>query len=118
MLIYILILLNVCLLVSGQLLFKLGFNRIGAFSLHTMITAFTQPLILGGLVLYVVATLLWFAILSRVQLSIAYPLQSMAYVFGLVASVLVLHEKVTPQNWIGTFVILVGVVLISWQAKL
>jgi len=118
MLVYALIALNVLTLVTGQVLFKLGLNRIGALTLHNLLAVFLSPYILVGLMLYVIGTLVWFAILSRIQLSIAYPLQSLAYVLGLIASVTILHEKVTPLNWIGTVVVLAGVVLISAQARL
>jgi len=116
--VYGLIFINIVTLVAGQTLFKLGFNKLGAFSLHTLVPAFLSPFILAGLALYVIATLLWFAILSRVQLSIAYPLQSLAYVLGLIVSVTILHERVTLLNWVGTGVILIGVVLLSVQARL
>lgn len=118
MIVYGFTVLNVVLLVTGQVLFKLGLNRIGALSLNNVFSVFLSPLIWTGLILYVVATLLWFAVLSRAQLSVVYPLQSLSYVLGLVASIVFLHEHVTPIRFVGVFVILCGVVLISWQARL
>lgn len=118
MLIYGIVLLNVIFLVIGQLLFKLGLDRIGVLTFSNMITVFLSPWIWAGLLLYVFATLLWFAALSRANLNAVYPLQSLSYLIGLAASVFVLHETVSPMRWIGTMVILLGVVLVSWPLHL
>ena len=113
MLVYVLVLVNVVLLVIGQLLFKLGLDRIGALTLHNLFVVFLFPLIWAGLVLYVVATLIWFFVLSRAQLNVVYPLQSISYILALVLSIVILHEQATPLRWVGTVVILVGVVLVQ-----
>ncbi len=118
MLIYGFVLLNVILLVIGQLLFKLGLDRIGAVTFSNMLQVFLSPWIWAGLGLYVFATLLWFAALSRANLSAVYPLQSLSYLVGLILSVAILHESASPLRWIGTFVILLGVVLVSWPLQL
>lgn len=112
---YVFLISNIILLVAGQVFFKLGLERIGVLTMHNALTVFLSPLIWLGLILYVVATLLWFAVLSRAQLSAVYPLQSLSYVLGLAASILFLHEQVSPTRWMGVMVILVGVVLVSWQ---
>ena len=117
MLVYILILINIVLLVTGQLLFKIGLTRTGAMTLQNLPAVFLSPLIWMGLGLYVIATLIWFAVLSRAQLNVVYPLQSLSYILALVGSIVVFHEQVTPMRWVGVAVILVGVVLVSWQAK-
>lgn len=117
MLVYILVVINVFLLVTGQVLFKLGLDRIGVLTFGNLFAVFGSPIIWVGLILYVVATLLWFAILSRAQLSVVYPLQSLSYILGLFSSMVFLHEQVPPIRWVGTLVILLGVVLVTWQAK-
>ena len=117
MLVYMLVLINIVLLVTGQLLFKLGLNRIGAMTLQNLPAVLLSPLIWIGLGLYVIATLIWFAVLSRAQLNVVYPLQSLSYILLLVGSIVVFHEQVTPVRWLGVVVILFGVVLVSWQAK-
>ena len=113
MLVYVLVLVNVVLLVTGQLLFKLGLDRIGALTLHNLFTVFWSPLIWAGLALYVIATLAWFYVLSRAQLNAVYPLQSISYILALILSIVILHEQASPLRWAGTVVILVGVVLVQ-----
>ncbi len=111
----VLILLNVILLTSGQLLWKMGLTREGGISLDNMLRVALSPFILAGLALYVVATVIWFIVLSRAELSYAYPLQSMAYIIGVVAAWLLFNETVPVIRWVGVFVIIVGVVLVSYS---
>lgn len=110
--VYLLILLNVLLLVAGQVFFKMGLEQTGGFHLSNWLQVFLSPWILLGLFLYVVATGLWFVVLSKVNLSIAYPLQSLSYVLGVLAAWLIFHEPVSLIRWVGVAVIMVGVVLI------
>lgn len=113
MLIYGLIFLNVILLVSGQVLWKLGLDRLGGLSLESWPRLLTSLPILGGLVIYAAATVVWFIVLSRTKLSLAYPLQSIAYILGMLAGLLVFKETVPPLSWLGVILILGGVTLIS-----
>ncbi|MDQ1235816.1 drug/metabolite transporter (DMT)-like permease [Paenibacillus sp. SORGH_AS306] len=110
---YVLLLLNILMLVSGQAFFKLGLEKIGGVTLATAWKALFSPTIIIGLFLYVVATLIWFVVLSRLPLSIAYPIQSLAYVLGIFLAVLMFHESVSPMKWIGAIIIVIGVLFIA-----
>jgi len=59
------------------------------------------------------ASLLWFYILRHHTLSLAYPLLSISYIFGLLASILILHEPVPPVRWLGVLLIMSGVALLT-----
>ncbi|WP_068783911.1 EamA family transporter [Paenibacillus phocaensis] len=107
---YLLLLGNILLLVTGQVLFKIGLSRSGG--LHWVKLA-TSPAVIGGIVLYVLATLLWFAVLSRLPLSVAYPLQALAYVLALIPAYFLFHETITLTKLAGVAVILLGVVLLA-----
>jgi drug/metabolite transporter (DMT)-like permease len=110
---YGLLLLNIILLLAGQTLWKLGIEQMGGFHLHNAIPVMTSPLIVSGCVLYGIATALWLAVLSRLPLSIAYPMQSLAYVFGLLLAWLIFGEAVPPNRWIGAGIILAGVFVVA-----
>jgi len=110
-----LIVFNVVLLTSGQILWKIGLTREGGLSLDNMLRVALSPFILAGLALYVVATVVWFVVLSRAELSYAYPMQSMAYIIGVVAAWLLFKEAVPMIRWIGVLVIIAGVVLVSYS---
>jgi drug/metabolite transporter (DMT)-like permease len=84
----------------GQIFLKkgLGHTELGGVSivdtfLHVL-RAMMQPYVLLGLGSYIVSTLFWMMILSRVRLSVAYPLISMSYPIVVFLSATVLHESV------------------------
>ncbi|PWW00875.1 EamA-like transporter family protein [Paenibacillus cellulosilyticus] len=107
---YLLLFGNVMLLVAGQILFKFGLQRAGGLQ---WLRIAQSPAIWSGLVLYGIATLLWFAVLTRLPLSIAYPMQSMAYVLGLLAAWFIFDETLSATKIAGCVVILIGVYLIA-----
>nr|WP_295972303.1 EamA family transporter [uncultured Bacillus sp.] len=114
-----LILANTLMLVVGQFLWKWGVgNKQQEFSsLLGIVKLIFSPPILGGLVLYAFATVLWLYILSRVSLSLAYPLQSLAYIITVFASYFVFKEPITLYKIAGCLLILAGISLISLTAK-
>ncbi|MGC9316033.1 MAG: EamA family transporter, partial [bacterium] len=57
--------------------------------------------------------LLWFWILSRYDLTKAYPLISMSYIFALVLAMLLLKEQPGAVRIIGTVLIVVGVAMVA-----
>ncbi|MBB6638147.1 EamA family transporter [Cohnella thailandensis] len=107
------LLLNIILLVSGQILFKLGLEKMGGVSLSNAWSALLNIHIIIGLILYALATLVWFVVLSRMPLSTAYPIQSLAYVLGIIVALVMFNEPVSLMKWVGAGVIIIGVVLIS-----
>ncbi|ANF98436.1 EamA family transporter [Paenibacillus bovis] len=110
---YTLLLLNILMLVSGQAFFKLGLEKLGGVNLGNAWKALLSPTIIIGLGLYAVATLVWFVVLSRLPLSVAYPIQSLAYVLGIVLSIMMFHETVSTMKWIGAAIIVIGVLFIA-----
>src|SRR5258707_4668064 len=76
---------GVLLNAGAQLLLKAGTNSVGAFeysSANIMPVGWklaTEPHILGGLACYVISVVVWIMALSRVEVSIAYPLLSVRY---------------------------------------
>jgi drug/metabolite transporter (DMT)-like permease len=53
-----------------------------------------NPYVLAGLACYVISTFFWLLILSKVRLSVAYPMISMAYIVVVILSAVVLKEHV------------------------
>lgn len=60
----------------------------------SIIIAMTNAKVLLGLGLYVISTFFWLMAVSRVRLSVAYPLISMSYPLVVVLSATILHEQV------------------------
>lgn len=110
---YPLLAINIALLTAGQVLWKLGVSNIKNVTLCTIINSLYSPLILGGLLLYGVATVIWLIILSKEQFSIVYPLQSISYIFGIFVACLIFKEHIPISRWLGAAIIFVGVLLIT-----
>lgn len=115
---FLLILVNVVLTVSGQLLLKQGMTQVGRISgvgtaLASFAKTFTNIYVLAGLGVYGFTSMIWLVVLSRVRLSIAYPMISMGYVLSILASWLIFKEQVPATRILGGVVICVGVYMVS-----
>lgn len=114
-----LVLLGVLLNAAAQLLLKAGTNRIGAFefSFANIVPigsqVATSPFIFGGLCCYAVSVVVWILALSRVPVSVAYPMLSIGYVVNAVAAWFLFGESITAQKLVGIGFIIVGVYLVS-----
>jgi multidrug transporter EmrE-like cation transporter len=110
---------GVLLNAGAQLLLKAGTNRIGefAFSLENVLPIgariATSPPIIAGLGCYVVSVVVWILALSRVPVSVAYPMLSIGYVVNAAAAWWLFGESVTAQKMIGIAFIVVGVYLVA-----
>jgi multidrug transporter EmrE-like cation transporter len=114
-----LVMLGVLLNAAAQLLLKAGTNAVGefAFSAGNIIPVgwrlATEPHILGGLACYVISVVVWIMALSRVEVSIAYPMLSVGYVVNAVAAWYLFGEVVTPARLVGIGVIILGVFIVA-----
>lgn len=110
----IMILSAVALGAFGQLSLKKGMLLSGSANISfNLIKVILTPYVFLGLVLYAVAMLLWLAILSRVELSYAYPMLSLGYAFVVLASWLIFNEHVSLLRFMGVFFICIGVTMIG-----
>lgn len=114
-----LVLFAVTAAVSSQMIFKSWVNTLGSipFSLSSVVgivgKILTTPIMLLGLVLYGLGFLAWILILSRVSLSLVYPVVlSLNIISILVLSNLLFHEAVSPLQIVGVVVIVGGIFLV------
>ncbi len=114
-----LILTGVLLNAAAQLLLKAGTTRVGHFEFHmdNIIPVgwqlATQPHILGGMVCYAFSLVVWIMALSRVPVSVAYPMLSIGYVVNAFAAWWLFGESLAAQKLIGIGFIVVGVWLVA-----
>jgi multidrug transporter EmrE-like cation transporter len=114
-----LILSGVLLNAIAQLLFKAGTNAIGHFAFQAEnivsigLKLALQPYILGGMTCYVVSLVVWIMALSRVPVSIAYPMLSIGYVLNAFIAYHWFGEPLSAQKLLGIGLIIVGVVLVT-----
>ena len=113
------ILLGVALNACAQLLLKAGVNAVGHFDftraniLPIGLKLAMQWPIIGGLACYVVSVVVWIVGLSRVDVSIAYPMLSLGYVVNAVAAWYLFGEALSLQRLIGIGIILIGVLVLA-----
>ncbi|MET3116832.1 multidrug transporter EmrE-like cation transporter [Undibacterium sp. GrIS 1.8] len=102
----------------AQLLLKQGTKAVGAIHLTTEnwlpigLKLATQLPIIGGLTCYVVSVLVWIVGLSRVDVTIAYPLLSIGYVVNAFFAWYFLGEVMSLQRILAIGIIIIGVALL------
>jgi drug/metabolite transporter (DMT)-like permease len=111
--------LQILALAGGQILWKRGIADAGGFMSQgdSLVTSLgrlaVNPIFLAGSALYVVATLLWFYLLARYELSFIYPFVSLTFIVASVAGWLVFGEAMSVQRMAGILVVAAGIVLVA-----
>jgi multidrug transporter EmrE-like cation transporter len=114
-----LIMTGVLLNATAQLLLKAGTNAVGHFEFSAQnilpvgMRLALEPHIAGGVACYVVSLVVWILGLSRVEVSIAYPMLSVGYVLNALAAWYLFGESFTAQKLVGIAFIVAGVFLVA-----
>lgn len=114
------IFLSIFIAVAGQFFLKTGMTHVGRISsasiaapIQTVMSIARVYQVWLGLLFYGLSALVWLVVLSRVDLSLAYPMVGFSYVLVLLISAILLKEHVGYLRWLGAFIICFGVFLIS-----
>jgi drug/metabolite transporter (DMT)-like permease len=92
----------------GQMFFKLGADRL------VIGWELLQNWQLGvGLLCYGVATIGFILVLKNMRLSLAYPIIALSYIWVALLSYYALKEPMTLKVWLGSAIIVFGVVLVQ-----
>lgn len=114
---YLILGISILLAVTGQLLMKKGMMEFGAFPItqliQNLIPMFLNPYVFFGFACFGLSSIFWLVVLSRLELSLVYPMVAVAYVLVGVASWFFFKENLTLMRWAGILVIILGVFLIS-----
>jgi multidrug transporter EmrE-like cation transporter len=110
---------GVMLNAAAQILMKAGTNAVGhfEFSMENVLPIgwklATEWHIVTALFCYGISVVVWILALSRVPVSIAFPLLSMAYIVTALAAWYLLGEPLSMTKLFGIGVIILGVIIIS-----
>lgn len=107
---FLVLFLSVALNTAGQLLFK------GARLAHpdaSLVALLFQIETWAGLVTYGLSAVSWLWVLSRIQLSYAYPVLSLSFPLVVGLSAIFFSETISPLHWAGVVLILIGVSLLA-----
>ena len=119
-----LLLVSVVFATAGQLTLKGAMEAIGRIGTaqvsdagQTIARAVKEPLLWIGLLLFGISALFWLVVLSRVDLSLAYPFVGVSYIVVVALARFMFHEQVPTLRWIGVSIIAFGIALIGISSK-
>jgi len=117
----ILVLFSVLLGVFGQLSLKQGMKNIGTFEVKYLFSnrifeLIKEKFIIVGVATYSIAFFLWLVVLSKAELSFAYPMLAIGYILIAIFSRIFFNENVTEIRLIGIILISIGVFLLLKSA--
>jgi multidrug transporter EmrE-like cation transporter len=105
---------------TGELFLKRGMNEIGALDLAaldtivpTIVKILTNPNIWIGFMGFGFGSFFWLSVISRVPLSLAYPMLGLMYVIIVVESWIFLGEGLHPMRVLGSIVVGIGVAIVG-----
>lgn len=108
------VLFSILMGVAGQLCLKAGVTGTGLNVLSLdFFKLFLRPLVIGGFLAYGISSLSWLIVLSRTELSYAYPMVALAYVFVFILSWIIFKEHITWPRIVGMVLICGGVVMVA-----
>lgn len=114
-------LISIALGATGQFLFRVGMLRIGKVTLYSIGCQIFQiiftPAILLGFLCFGLSSLLWLVIISRWQLSFAYPLVALGYIIVIAYGTIFLRENLDWPRIIGCLFILFGIGILGLAGK-
>jgi multidrug transporter EmrE-like cation transporter len=116
---YILLGIAIITTVLSQLLFKQGMIILGHINfsitnvLSLIVNIIKNPYLLTGLFFYGVSFLLWLIVLSKLKLSIVYPITSINFVLVILASYFLFGERLSIFQYSGISIIIIGVIMLA-----
>lgn len=115
--IYLVAIISIFLGSIAQYFLKMAMNEIAVFERKTLfdilLKLFSNFPIYAGLICYALSMIFWLYVLKYMELSKAYPLVSIGYIFTLFISYFLLDESIPIIRILGVIIICIGVLLIS-----
>ena len=112
-----LIFISVLLGAVGQLLIKKGmmvYGKVGVAQIWSeLIRVFLVPYVFIGFICFVTSAILWLSVISKNEISFAYPMVSLGYILILIVSIFWFNEAVTWVRFLGVVLICLGVIAIT-----
>ncbi|HWT96268.1 MAG TPA: hypothetical protein VN229_01590 [Terriglobales bacterium] len=90
-----------------------GLAPAGGWTVVVFVELLFRPGIIGGLACYALSVVIWVTVLSRAEVSFAYPFLGVGFVLVTFASALLLGETVSIQRIAGTALIALGVAVLA-----
>ena len=109
---YLVLLGSVAMTVAASTLLKIGSASVNFDGGLVSIAKgyLTTPLIVAGFAAYALAALMWVYCLAQFDLGYATFVASIQYILLLAVAILVFHEHISLLKWVGSFLIMIGVI--------
>lgn len=110
---------TVCVAV-GETLLSVGMrqaNRAGVEGLRMIAFALSNRFVVGGTMLMLVYFALYALALSWADISYVLPFTALSYLFVAGMAKYCLQESVTPTRWLGTLLIVLGVIVVGFGER-
>jgi drug/metabolite transporter (DMT)-like permease len=111
---------TVCLSAVAQVALKIGTRALSSSAGKDLpaviLSVASSPFIWLGLGIYGASVLAWLWVLSKTDVSVAYPFVGISFVLTAVMGALLLHENVSVLRIAGTALVIFGCILIAKSA--
>jgi drug/metabolite transporter (DMT)-like permease len=112
-----LVIVSVALSTAGQTSLKFGLDKLTsadkASTTSFILASATNGLVILGLILFVGSVLVWMRVLADNELSWAYPLLGLSYVFVALSGWLILGDRMTIMRVSGIAFVILGAFLVA-----
>lgn len=106
--------LSIALNASAQIFIRMSvMHKKLSFDVEIILETIKSLHIWYGMLCYGISIFLWIYVLSKIQVSLAYPFQALGYIFGSFLAWYFLDEKLNNLNLIGLIFISVGLIILS-----
>jgi drug/metabolite transporter (DMT)-like permease len=108
--------------VSGHLLIKAGLNSLAPVPASTEFVArvlhvVLHPMVVAGLLIYLMGTVCWMRAVSQKEISFLYPLSSVNFVLIAAASMVLLQEEISARRMAGVGFVVCGMILMNTRSR-
>ena len=120
---FIFIISSVLLNAFAQILLKAGMKQFGNIDLknnimNTCISIAFNPYIISGFIAYGLSILLWLWVLSKVDVSLAYPFQALGYIVVTILAWIIFQENINYIRIIALIFITIGLIILAFSARI
>ncbi|HIG09475.1 MAG TPA: 4-amino-4-deoxy-L-arabinose transferase [Alphaproteobacteria bacterium] len=120
---FIFIISSVLLNALAQILLKAGMKQFGNIDLknniiNTSISIALNPYIITGFISYGISILLWLWVLSKVDVSLAYPFQALGYIVVTILAWLIFQENISFTRIMALIFISIGLIILAFSARI
>lgn len=111
--IYLIALVSIALGSIGQMILKIASAEVKTGNILLLVLSLINHKIIAAISCFVISMFLWIFVLKKLELSVAYPMVSLGYVFVMLLSYFFLQEQLFFTKILGTALIVAGVVVLN-----